>query len=265
MFHCDVCNELLDRNVLIVHMAAHAKEFRQCMEEKKADKNYEDYGFECANCLETISNQDELEAHSVKSCTGADKDGGKTKIQEIAIAFPKNNTKCFICNKKFSNRSGIRYHLNQVHAKIKEFQCEICKASFGAKRILTNHITGVHLGERNFKCQKCDKSFKTNANLYAHMKTHDNDYCFACDLCDKSYKYHHHLKQHHITIHAKENIECELCDKVFPSNSNLLLHMRTHKEEKHTCEICQHVFGQKHYLQAHYRRMHAGRESESKF
>lgn len=265
VFQCDVCNELLDRNILIAHMTAHAMEYKQCISNKEAGENNEDYGFECSNCMEAIVSQEALEAHSAKSCGGVaavDVEVDKTIIKEIGISFPKNNTKCFICNKNFSNRSSIRYHLNQVHAKIKEFQCEICKASFGAKTVLANHITGVHLDKKNFKCRKCEKCFKTNANLYVHMKSHDTDYCFVCDICDKAYKFHHHLKQHHISIHSKENLECELCDKIFPSNFNLFLHMKTHRVDKqYTCEKCQQVFNQKRYYKAHYKRIH-GNESK---
>lgn len=263
VFQCDVCNEVLDRSVLIPHMTAHAKEYKQCIANKEAGEDDEDYGFECAHCLEAISTQEDLESHSAKSCSGGDDEEDiKPMIQEVAIRFPTNNTKCYICNKNFTNRSGIRYHLNQVHAKIKEFQCDICQASFGSKNVLATHITGVHLGEKKFKCRQCDKSFKSNANLYVHKKSHDTDYSFVCDICDKAYKFHHHLKQHHITIHAKENLECELCDKIFPSNFNLFLHMKTHKvTQTYECEICHRIFNQKRYYQTHYKNIHGARES----
>lgn len=251
VFQCDVCNEILERNVLITHMTAHAKEYKQCIANKETGENVEDNGLACANCIE------DLDAHSAGG-RGADDEVDKTINQEIAISFPKNNTKCYICNKIFSNRSGIKYHLNQVHAKIREFLCEICKASFGAKRVLTNHITGVHLNEKNFKCRKCDKCFKTSANLFVHMKSHNTDYCFVCELCDKAYKYHHHLKEHHISVHSKQNFECELCDKIFPAAFNLFRHMKTHRVDKqYTCEKCHQVFNQKRYYLAHYKRIHA--------
>lgn len=271
VFQCDVCNELLNRNLLIEHMTAHAKEYKRCMTNKDQTDDQaddKDYGIECTNCMELISTQEDLDAHSAKSCVaGADYDEviDKTIIQEVAINFPFSNTKCYICNKTFSNRSGVRYHLNQVHAKIKDFQCDICQKSFGAKSILENHISGIHAGgEKNFICAKCDKSFKTKSNLYVHMKSHSSNYSFMCGICDKSYKFHHHLKQHHLTVHSNDTFECELCNKSFPSNLNLILHMRTHLTgREYTCEKCNIVYKQKRYYQVHYKKTHGKDEEES--
>ena len=92
------------------------------------------------------------------------------KVQENS--FGKKSYDCTLCDKSFSNKTGVKQH-QVVHTGIKPFACDDCEKSFGQKGALLNHKV-LHADEKPFKCSFCDKDFTQKGNMKTHMmKVHN--------------------------------------------------------------------------------------------
>lgn len=162
VFHCETCDNFIDRNCLIEHMMAHLKDIKDIQ-----------------NCNNTtfVENENvkvkEILQENEKSTTESDKPDPKKRKKNFLKEAPGSNVKylkkCHYCPKLFSNRSGRIYHQEQHHFKRKRFQCDQCARNFGLKQTLMNHIRNKHSNNiRSFKCDQCEKSYKTKSALYNH-------------------------------------------------------------------------------------------------
>ncbi len=70
----------------------------------------------------------------------------------------------------------MQRHVNEVHAKIKNFICETCGKCFARKDKLRSHEF-IHLKdeegddvEKPFLCHQCGKGFSREAHVSRHQK-----------------------------------------------------------------------------------------------
>ena len=50
------------------------------------------------------------------------------------------NYNCDLCDKKFTQKGGLRFYKNTVHGNMpKDWKCEFCEASFYTKTFLLKH------------------------------------------------------------------------------------------------------------------------------
>ena len=56
----------------------------------------------------------------------------------------KNNSKCEICEKKFSTMQIKFYHLKSVHGEVQKISCNVCNRKFGNKQGLNLHVENSH-------------------------------------------------------------------------------------------------------------------------
>ena len=95
--------------------------------------------------------------------------------------------KCDECGKTFSQASGLKYHIENVHEDIKKVECEYCGKSLKT-HTLANHIRLVHEGVKPYKCDKCEKSFGKRINLRKHVEqVHEKLRNFHCEICGKAF------------------------------------------------------------------------------
>lgn len=186
VFHCETCDNFIDRNILIQHMLGHVREKETTGDDDEGslakDFNIMDHGSEIMSKLtkktkvdkpkKVVEEVDENEVRPRKNVM---------KIESGAnVKFLK---KCHYCPKLFANRSGRLYHQQQAHLKQRRFRCDMCGDKFGIKQTLLNHIRNKHSNNvRSFNCDfaGCDKSYKTKSALHNHRIYHtvSNTYLF---------------------------------------------------------------------------------------
>lgn len=254
VFHCDSCQNMIDRNSLIEHMYEHLK----ASQSNEVVNENNDSSNKPKNKKDLIVFDEEEEEEEDNREESKDK---KTLLKEAAGSNVKFLKKCKYCDKLFSNRSGRLYHQEQVHFNRRRFRCDNCDLSFGLKQTLMNHIRNKHSNNvRPFKCEMCSKNYKTKAALHNHRVYHSkDDPKYHCNYCEKKFHFNFLLQQHE-TIHLgnSKTFECTVCKKTFNTRNKLTKHRGIHDNNQFSCtkEGCTFKGNLKRYLIAHMKRMH---------
>lgn len=168
---------------------------------------------------------------------------------------------CDICGKMYKGLRTLAEH-KKKHADgyIKpEFPCEFCDKVFSTKYVLAYHIKSDHLGmKRTYLCPTCGKSFSQRNSYLQHANVHMGIKPYQCDVCGKSFSYEKSLKEHRYMHEENKQFECPVCQKKFRQSSGVAIHMKIHKERKdYVCSACGKGFSQKQALIRH-ERIHLG-------
>ena len=170
---------------------------------------------------------------------------------------------CELCGKTFATNSGLNFHINHVHEKIKNHQCDDCEISFAHRGHLLAHIKNIHLKIKDNKCEFCVKSFAKKTYLKLHIKmVHERTKDVFCDTCNKAFTNNTACNLHIKFVHKGNNGKCRFCsDAIFQTYHGLRYHLkRFHcdnpKLKTHVCEICQKVFHTKVNLKFHIKNVH---------
>ena len=154
--------------------------------------------------------------------------------------------KCEQCDKLYSNRTSLNYHVASKHESDEEkksFMCELCNSEFTSDASLCRHVETVHQPSTEIKCETCGEDFTRADNLKRHLKEKHLDFNanldfvedipnfkkYNCGECDKSFSRKDHLERHNKTLHSsepKKQVECLNCDVKFSSQSALVRHMK---------------------------------------
>ncbi|XP_041765259.1 gastrula zinc finger protein xFG20-1-like [Anopheles merus] len=268
IFHCEQCDNYLDRAILIEHMTMHALSLLQPGSATEGTEQEPDSMASGSGLGEDEPEGEMEEAEGSQQTTELKSGEGSTNKEndekDVASAAPDpikavegRNLYCYICEKTLGNRSAYSYHVNQVHLNIKKFDCTFCEKKFGNQRLLNNHIANLHSRERNFGCTVCDKRFKTNVALYNHMRVHDDKLQFSCRFCDKKFRFRNHLVSHELVHLDERSFSCNQCEKKFNTAECLQKHKLTHvTTEPFQCPLCGFSTKQKRYLVLHAKRIH---------
>lgn len=116
VFHCETCDNFVDRNSLIIHMMQHLKENQERENQEPPEE-------------QNLNNQTKVVRKLDKSDDDEplvrDKSNHMKKDSGANVKFLK---KCHYCPKLFSNRSGRLYHEEQAHFQRRRFQCDQCES-----------------------------------------------------------------------------------------------------------------------------------------
>ena len=136
--------------------------------------------------------------------------------------------KCGICQKRFTSKAGLDYHV-QVHSGKKPFECGVCQKKFSSKSYLDDHLK-FHSGEKPYQCMQCKIRFSQKSNLDKHVKAHSGEKPYKCDQCTKSFYQKHHLTEHLRSHSGEKPFVCGMCEKKFSSKPGLTYHLKVHSE-----------------------------------
>jgi hypothetical protein len=294
VFHCETCDNFIDRNSLIEHMMQHLKEIKdntqnnttalpsanennpekgvtvisRNVDDSQNDENSGKNNADEQQILPVVENVIEEKNQNVAMMSDDDEDEAnipkkdKSNLLKEAGSNVKFLKKCHYCPKLFSNRSGRLYHQEQAHFNRRRFLCDQCESSFGLKQTLMNHIRNKHSNNvRSFHCDLCDKTYKTKSALHNHKVYHSKDEPrYSCNYCTKKFHFNFLLQQHE-TIHLglAKSYDCDVCKKSFNTRNKLTKHRGIHDDNQFACQKdgCNFKGNLKRYLIAHMKRMHS--------
>ena len=78
---------------------------------------------------------------------------------------------CDRCQKHFTTRRALTYHLNS-HFGLKPYGCSLCGKSFSQKSHLNVHKK-IHSGVKPHVCYRCGKGFAVASNMKKHLSLHE--------------------------------------------------------------------------------------------
>jgi len=163
-----------------------------------------------------------------------------------SVAFKAVDGLCFI--QKTQERTTTKGKL---------YKCKLCEKCFTGRSHLNYHLR-THTGEKPFKCTRCEKCFTSNGYLKIHERIHTVGKSFKCTWCEKCFLSRSQLKNHERIHGGEKPYQCSVCNKCFTRNGNLKRHEETHTREKHfNCTWCQKRFTSNAYLKIHERK-HTG-------
>ena len=103
--------------------------------------------------------EDEVEVKSEIVYFGNNKNA-KRKLNEDIL--------CDICNKIYTTKVGLNYHVSSEHKKIK-YPCNQCDYQATTKGSLKKHIESVH-EKIKYTCNQCDYQATSKGHLKKHVK-----------------------------------------------------------------------------------------------
>lgn len=137
-FECEVCGKAwADKRNLEKHRKIHQK--------RTATHNYPQLRKRRTGkpkgtatlTLESENNQLE-DKRALTDVTIIEEGGSVAQDHAITKHAPEYNGVCGICDKKFSCRTSLKYHMN-IHMGVKPFVCEVCGKAWADKRNLGTH------------------------------------------------------------------------------------------------------------------------------
>lgn len=145
--------------------------------------------FACNICGKTFNRKDHLTNHvrvhnPVKKLYTCDKPDCRKSYTSLMSyrkhaalhSVEEGNLQCLICDKVFTNRQDIVYHL-KIHTGSrtvknetdKKFTCNYCERRFFTAKDVRRHQV-VHTGRRDFLCPCCPQKFGRKDHLVRHVK-----------------------------------------------------------------------------------------------
>ncbi|XP_069132932.1 myoneurin-like isoform X26 [Argopecten irradians] len=136
------------------------------------------------------------------------------------------------------------------------YKCGICNVGFESREKLDEHKKIHSLS--GFLCHvpPCPKRFTNPMFLKDHLlKDHGCSYVHFCLDCGKGFKSSVGYNNHHKLYHggAQGCPSCHICGKIFPTKSNLLVHLKKHSIDRpFTCQKCGKSYKYKQTYKDHY-------------
>ena len=214
--------------------------------------------FQCNKCRRTFRTNLLLQNH----------------LEEHAVfdKLDKNDNKCPVCCKLFSNRKILKRHY-RIHSNAILYECNICDKKFTRADTYKNHM-GIHVDSYVDKLSETEtlKSFEKKVKDEEKIKKEMKDYEEESDT-DDDYTNESH-DQNYIKADYQDNqnislpknkqkspskFQCNKCGHTFRTNLLLQNHLEEHTvfdkldSDDNSCPVCSKLFSNRKILKRHYR------------
>ena len=95
---------------------------------------------------------------------------GSTKSQ-VKPDIGQEELKCDFCEKSFSTKQSLAWHMTNIHENPAAFQCGTCKLTF-PKSYQKAHQAIHNVDSEGYKCSICNKGFKNEKYFGHHEARH---------------------------------------------------------------------------------------------
>ena len=172
--------------------------------------------------------------------------------------------RCGVCDKMFSSKGTLKFHMGHVHMGLKKNMCDLCPKGYLNQRNLDHHKTIAHgIGELvKHVCYICGKEVTSKTNLTKHIswvhgifkkkeykkevvkcphchkainkaclklhikRMHQEHKPFPCQQCGRGFASGGELNTHHKKVHLKiKPFRCRICGKCYPQGDDLKFHI----------------------------------------
>lgn len=245
-FSCEKCGKEFNyRYKLRLHEQSHQRALlkkRELISVKKVRPQSTNADLTCPICCKTLSSRMHLEHHRF-------------------VHAEEKPYLCDVCQKRFTRKGTLRFHMRIHKEGYKEFKCDVCEKVLKKESTLKSHMS-VHKNSdtsNKFLCKFCGKGFLKITSLRNHYQLHKHGKRFTCKYCGKCFTQKQHHKLHEDVVHngIKRHI-CSVCSKAFSTNRNLIEHELNHNPlaQYLTCSVCMQTFGIKYQLARHLKSHH---------
>jgi len=165
-------------------------------------------------------------------------DSFKDLHYHIKVFHENVNFPCEMCNKKYTTKQGLNFHIKHTHGDSKKEVCDYCAVEV---KHVKHHIKMMHSGivEKKISCQEksCLKKFRTKQEATIHYNAAHLNRKEMCPLCGGWYK---NLYTHiHQTHQSEKKHVCDQCGKAFGKKNDLKVHKdRIHLLKRYICPEC---------------------------
>ncbi|XP_035713821.1 gastrula zinc finger protein XlCGF57.1-like [Folsomia candida] len=244
--------------------------------------------YTCATCGKSFAQREAMKSHEKIHLEKSARDRSKCSVcpqtfltrhglqgHFRAVHENQRNYPCPLCDKRFTQPSNLKRHVEGQHAANKELvhSCDRCEDKTHSKRNLARHranlqkyTKGIHsTSERpRLPCGflGCEKTFLNKGNISRHVNNvhAQNPVRFPCTLCGKGFKARGELENHIPTHTTEKPYKCGTCGRNFTYKSALTRHEITHLEKSTRdmlqCQVCPQTFLSRTNLKSHIRAVH---------
>ena len=168
IIYCETCGkQFMDKSKLTSHKASHLSKVGS---------------HSCPSCMETFSNQEDLNEHLKDH-----KDG---------------DYNCTHCDLEFNTKQALDKHMDIKHLKKSALYCNICSMQFQMKYQLRNHMTEEHKTHkpcRKFATNSCE--FDADCRFNHIILEQNQAICFQCgNIFDDKRSLMRHIEEQHGSI-----------------------------------------------------------------
>ena len=202
--HCHICgpSRILKKSSLPNHLKTFHKERDIDCEISGCDKKFKKQ----SDMKKHVKNIHKGERSHCDLCGDYFKDlHYHIKVFHEHVSFP-----CEMCNKKYTTKQGLNFHIKHTHGDSKKEVCDYCAVEV---KHVKHHIKMMHSGvvEKKISCEDetCTKKFRTKQEATIHFNAAHLNKKEMCPLCGGWYK---NLYTHIHQTHQSE--KKHVCDQV---------------------------------------------------
>lgn len=246
-----------DGNTISVDSAAFKKVIAEEVVEMKS--------VNCVLCGEVVWGVDPNLINDAVTCTSCEGPGLSLQVDsEGAKVISRRQYHCNMCNKHFTTKDRLEYHIMRHSENMDEFICSTCGKELSTEQALFEHYLFVHKGARPHVCELCGKSYQFKARLKEHMRSHSGERPFACEICGQRCMTNNALRSHKKTHITEKRFPCQICNKAFRKRQDLNEHLERHWKNDKTmmfpqvfsCAVCLEMFPTFRILKKHMKETH---------